>query len=62
MNGVLPHFSFEIRKYAPKTNAEAKTMALNLEIALRERSHQAVSTAGQSFLAETQSLDHKINN
>ena len=41
---------------------KAKTMALNLEIALRERSHQTVSTVGQSSFAETQCLEHKINN
>ena len=62
MDGILPHLSFAIRNCAPKTYAEAKTMALNLEIALRERSHQAVSTVGQSSLAETQSSEHKINN
>ena len=62
MNDVLPHLRFEIHKCAPKTHAEAKTMALNLEVVLLERSHQAVSTVGQSFLTETQSLEHKINN
>ena len=52
MDCVLPHLSFEIHKCAPapKTNAEAKTMALNLEFALRERSHQAVSTVVNLFL------------
>ena len=62
MDGVLPQLSFEIHKCAPKTYAEAKTMALNLETALRERSHQTVSTDGQCSFAETQSLEHKINN
>ena len=62
MDGVLPHLRFEIHKCAPQTYAEAKTMALNLEIALRARSHPTVSTVGQSSFAETQSLEHKINN
>ena len=62
MDGVVPHIRFEIHKCAPQTYAEAKTMALNLEIALRERSHHTVSTVGQSSFGETQSLEHKINN
>ena len=40
MDSVLPYTCFEIYKCAPMTYAEAKTMALNLEIAVRERSHQ----------------------
>ena len=62
MDGVLPHLRFEIHKCAPQTYAEAKTMALNLEIALRTRSHPTVSTVGQSSFVESQSLEHKINN
>ena len=60
---VVPsHLSFDIHKCVPKTYAEAKTLALNLEIALRERSHQEVATVGHSSLAEPQFLEHKINN
>ena len=62
VDGVLPHLRFEIHKCAPQTYAETKTMALNLEIALRARSHHSVSTVGQSSFAESQSLEHKINN
>ena len=62
MDDVLPHLRFEIHKCAPQTYAEAKTMVLNLEIALRARSHPTVSTVGQSSFPETQSLEHKMNN
>ena len=62
MDGVLSHLRFEIHKCAPQTYAEAKTMALNLEIALRARSHPTVSTVGQSSFADSESLEHKINN
>ena len=61
MDVVLPHLSFEIHKYTPKTYAEAKPLALNLEIALCEMSYQAVSSVGQSSLAETQSLEQKTD-
>ena len=61
MDVVLPRLSFEIHRCAPKTCTEAKTLALNLENPLREMSHQAVSTVGQSSLAETQFLEHKID-
>ena len=62
MDGVLSHIRFEIHKCAPQTYAEAKTTAVNLEIALRARSHPTVSTVGQPSFAESQSLEHKINN
>ena len=62
MDGVLSHIHFKIHKCAPQTYAKAKTMALNLEIALCARSHHLVSTVGQSSFAETQSLEHKLNN
>ena len=54
MDGALPH------KCAPKTYAEARTLSLNLERALREKSHKAVFAVAQSSLAETQSLEHQI--
>ena len=62
VDGVLPHIRFEIHKCASQTYPEAKAMALNLEIALRERSHHTVYSVGQSSFGETQSFEHKINN
>ena len=61
MDGVLPHLLFEIHKCAPQTYAEAKTMALNLEIALRARSHHSVSIVGESLEHKINNLQHEIN-
>ena len=45
LDGVKPDIRFKVRKYAPKTYAEAKYLAHNFEAALNEKLHKTVAPA-----------------
>ena len=63
MDGVKPDIRLEVRKYAPKTYAEAKSLARNLEAALNEKLRKtvtpAVAVVGDVSLVG--SLEHQLS-
>ena len=63
VDGVKPDIRFEVRKYVPKTYAEAKSLARNLEAALNEKFSKtaalAVAFVGDASLVG--SMEHQLS-